>query len=428
MLKIQSDRIIIDGHEPTKEQCETMTLLANALAESESFKTVKYESGYAEFEKVGKTNILNFVPAPPQDVTVIFDSHIISVNCPSSGNYGGGSWTTSGSTVNGMYDHDLVYLVTLEDGYVIDTVVVSGTEPYHMPVISDDKKSFTGYLTAGEPFTITITSKQTVSRKSVDLTTLPGWSSLSSGSHSITIVAKADGYRDSEPSAAVSVEKAAAIYKIPAGEYCIKYNLINGDTISNFPNESKDIIITDFKSYNGSWYTEQEFAFNKITTKISSDGTKELRYEYPTNQYTTVIKVNSSNAITYIYDYRSSVIFSIDVEVDKNTYDLFYTIYESIKVITPGTYKWVQNVELNFSAQMPLNFKSNGVNYSWFGVDNENSYYRLFYSTSSWGTPTVYDSSGWKLEAYKTFEVLSGCNIGRNSIAKQFINGKIAKQ
>ena len=49
-------------------------------------------------------------------------------------------------------------------------------------------------------------------RKSVDLTTLPGWSSLSSGSHSITIVAKAEGYRDSEPSAAVSVEKAAGEY------------------------------------------------------------------------------------------------------------------------------------------------------------------------------------------------------------------------
>ena len=45
---------------------------------------------------------------------------------------------------------------------------------------------------------------------SVDLTTLPGWPSLSTGSHNITVVAKADGYRDSEPSAAVSVEKANA--------------------------------------------------------------------------------------------------------------------------------------------------------------------------------------------------------------------------
>lgn len=46
---------------------------------------------------------------------------------------------------------------------------------------------------------------------SVDLTTLPGWASLSTGSHNITIVAKANGYRDSEPSAAVSVEKAPAV-------------------------------------------------------------------------------------------------------------------------------------------------------------------------------------------------------------------------
>lgn len=43
---------------------------------------------------------------------------------------------------------------------------------------------------------------------SIDLTTLPGWASLSTGSHNITIVAKADGYKDSEPSAAVSVVKA----------------------------------------------------------------------------------------------------------------------------------------------------------------------------------------------------------------------------
>lgn len=47
-------------------------------------------------------------------------------------------------------------------------------------------------------------------RKSIDLTTLPGWASLSTGSHSITIVAKADGYRDSEPSEGVTVTKEAA--------------------------------------------------------------------------------------------------------------------------------------------------------------------------------------------------------------------------
>lgn len=53
------------------------------------------------------------------------------------------------------------------------------------------------------------TKQASTPRVSVDLTTLPGWSALSSGTHNITIVAKADGYRDSEPSAAVQVEKAA---------------------------------------------------------------------------------------------------------------------------------------------------------------------------------------------------------------------------
>ena len=47
---------------------------------------------------------------------------------------------------------------------------------------------------------------------SVDLTTLSGWASLSTGSHNITIIAKAAGYKDSEPSVAVSVEKAAPVY------------------------------------------------------------------------------------------------------------------------------------------------------------------------------------------------------------------------
>ena len=55
-------------------------------------------------------------------------------------------------------------------------------------------------------------TQQTTPKVSVDLTTLPGWSSLPSDTYSITIVAKADGYRDSEPSAAVSVEKAAPVY------------------------------------------------------------------------------------------------------------------------------------------------------------------------------------------------------------------------
>lgn len=45
------------------------------------------------------------------------------------------------------------------------------------------------------------------SRLSVDVSTLAGWANLSAGSHDITIVAKALGFKDSAPSASVKVTK-----------------------------------------------------------------------------------------------------------------------------------------------------------------------------------------------------------------------------
>lgn len=47
---------------------------------------------------------------------------------------------------------------------------------------------------------------------SVDLTTLSGWANLAPGNHTIKIVAKGTGYRDSEKSAGVEVTKPAAAY------------------------------------------------------------------------------------------------------------------------------------------------------------------------------------------------------------------------
>ena len=50
--------------------------------------------------------------------------------------------------------------------------------------------------------------------KQVDLTSLTGWANLSDGEHTITIKAKADGYRDSQPSAGVQVTKGSSGYKV----------------------------------------------------------------------------------------------------------------------------------------------------------------------------------------------------------------------
>ena len=48
------------------------------------------------------------------------------------------------------------------------------------------------------------------SQQSVDLTTLSGWANLTDGNHTIQIMAKADGYIDSEKSAGVEVTKGAS--------------------------------------------------------------------------------------------------------------------------------------------------------------------------------------------------------------------------
>ncbi|MBO7735551.1 MAG: hypothetical protein J6S67_23500 [Methanobrevibacter sp.] len=51
---------------------------------------------------------------------------------------------------------------------------------------------------------------QQSSQLSVDLSTLSGWPDVSDGTHTLTIKAKATGYRDSNPSTGVSIVKIAA--------------------------------------------------------------------------------------------------------------------------------------------------------------------------------------------------------------------------
>ena len=233
MLKIQSDRVLIDGHEPTKEQCETMTLLANALAESDNFETVEYRDGYAEFEKVGKADELKFAPGGGKNLSINFDEGIEKVvylynyleltdNATLPGNAIFYEYTVSDSSQqvainDGVADHTTCGIaIYFKNGYALNTLNAEYLGPYTGIKKNDGTaldapvygftNSVNNSLTA-----ITITSKLAISRKSIDLTTLPGWSSLSDGSHSITIVAKAENYRDSEPSAAVSVTKGAAM-------------------------------------------------------------------------------------------------------------------------------------------------------------------------------------------------------------------------
>lgn len=207
-IKILGDRIIFDGHADTKQECETITLMCDNLAKSIDFKTIKYESGYAEFERIGGTNDLMFPPAM-YNLTINFDSNITKVVINAQG--GTVTCTESGSVYDNTtykfdYGNPLTFEVTLNSGYIIDTVSVDSDGS---SVTKTSDTTFEGeYICGGGDSTITITSKQGgASKQTIDVSTLSGWEALASGDHSITVKTKASGYLDSASSNAVTVSK-----------------------------------------------------------------------------------------------------------------------------------------------------------------------------------------------------------------------------
>lgn len=145
-IKLLNDRIIFDGHADTKQECETITLMCDNLAQSKDFKTVRYESGYAEFEKVEKAQELMFPPAQ-SSVTIIFDSHVTKIDyivaASSMLPEVTGTLTSSGQSIDTT--EAVTLNCTLQDGYIIDTVVWSEYEPGYGTSMSHTETSVTCY-------------------------------------------------------------------------------------------------------------------------------------------------------------------------------------------------------------------------------------------------------------------------------------------
>lgn len=221
-IKILDDRIIFDGHADTRQECETITLMCDSLAQSKDFKTLRYESGYAEFEKMGATDELMFASAA-LPLLIYFDDHVTSVTAQAgtvddSGQiitYGDilATWTESGQDGAPITPANLVMKVYMTEGYVIDTVVSSGnaeTSVTTTPLDDVFLLSQAGGVYPDDQI-VTITTKQgtitPTTKQHIDVSFLSGWNGIESGDHSITIKAQASGYADSDPSNAVVINK-----------------------------------------------------------------------------------------------------------------------------------------------------------------------------------------------------------------------------
>lgn len=54
------NRIIIDGHADTAEECKAITAMCDEMANSENFKTIIYEKGHAVFERIDGGDAMMF--------------------------------------------------------------------------------------------------------------------------------------------------------------------------------------------------------------------------------------------------------------------------------------------------------------------------------------------------------------------------------
>lgn len=122
---------------------------------------------------------------------------------------------------------------------------------------------------------------------SVDLTTLPGWASLADGAHNITVVAKANGYRDSEPSAAVSVEKAAEGYTD-----CITFTGETGDFTLKATNKAWDGTVEYSTDHNAwtAWNGSEIYSSGK---KLYLRGSGNIRF-------------NKNNGVRFVLSARAA--------------------------------------------------------------------------------------------------------------------------
>lgn len=222
-LKIIDNKVIFDGHAENSSDCHTLTLLCNLL--QKNTKTIDYRAGYAEFELEDVPSENRFLLTYEQ--TFYINDILVNVVAPQAtpdaflGKLSIGlSFSQDGVTVHntGSLSCKAKLFSDLDLGsYFSATSIspISAGETALLPFLdniklmsilsSDGQEISEGAVISDDGTKLTVSKK-----KSVDLTTLPGWSSLSDGSHTIQIVAKADGYRDSEKSAGVEVTKSAS--------------------------------------------------------------------------------------------------------------------------------------------------------------------------------------------------------------------------
>lgn len=231
-----------------------------------------------------KLNLQRFAVPIGVSLNVTLDSGIESIHITTP--YEAVNTITSNGTYGSFNNKITTFVVTLKNGYIMDKMLVGTSE---VTATSENTYEYTFNI---DEIAVSFTSKKATSQVSIDLTTLSGWGNVADGQHSIQVVAKADGYKDSEKSTAVSFTKGTATDEL-AGTWVFNEQLntttlattyvnftSNGKTCSSIRRDYssrpfiQDAVLYDFDGYErqvydtGGW-ANAGYKTITITSKLS---------------------------------------------------------------------------------------------------------------------------------------------------------------
>lgn len=350
------------------------------------------------------------------DTTINWDSNITKVSVIEEGGIGH-EYTRSGEMTTLLANRPYTATVTLNSGYILDSVTTN-EDGVTISNITDTTFIFKGITGTGP--TITLTSKSNVSKVSIDLTTLTGWDNVSSGEHTIQVVAKATGYLDSAKSTAVSFTKASAKVLLEKGTYQFleRLSLTYDDDVRPFVEET---ISGKMNSLSANNTYGDVLNFNYITIDCSGgQGNESIdiseNVAEDSNNYVVYFgNYDDVNRLWEFYkddDYLTTtdnsklrtIVLEENQYVSQEFYNLLITQGNLVKVEETTGETWVLNTNptlIQSTKQFDISFTSNNNSYTYlkFGEDSIGIAQALYY-----GTTQVYEdgNNAWTNAAYKT--------------------------
>ena len=261
------------------------------------------------------------------------------------------------------------------------------------------------------------------SKLSVDLTTLSGWSNLSSGSHTIKLVAKGSGYRDSEKSEGVSVTKAAETVTLEAGAY-----IFNGTLTLTSIDQSIE-------------FTSNSQSFTRILRQYDNRPTpnvNQMLYYKSDNTYELSYGLVSDTVADWTDTAYQTITLSTDQQVSQEFYNWFTANANKVYTLEAGTYKWKDSPSFPddtlWGYTQTLSFTTNNVQCTsiepmYTGGAHSAVYYGPVGSvyTYSWSQEGE-TGGGWDNDAYKTITLTTSQTVSADFYNWAITQGNLVKQ